>query len=944
MSSPIGFDGLIGSASSSGSKRPYSELNNRGSQVQGSAPSTEQKVLDVVARMKRSSSESDLPAIAPLAPKKMKRVVGLSDMPKDMILEVIKYLPLDSLMRFARVSKNARKYAYEILKNPTYFIHAIPKIEPRFLLSSLSLLFKQTKEWSKSELLNVARVFSTALEWQTPALKLLASVDQKDFWDPELVRVQTPNPEKNYLSIKLSYPSPILTTDPQPNGLLNVIVKIHLMLIKRFFGGSQKIESDNISKEQLEFLLSQLPYLEDEWAGLGVKLSPELGHVLSNVNLYFNFAPPEILVLLLDFVKKKCLHLPPQLFTEFDKIDSPDRRKTCFDVLFNHPHLLSLCSYLVKGDGSQMAVMKSRGIFYSDQGRLSGTGSLKNSIGDNFEGEFQDGKLFSGKGVLTDFDSFQKFSGAFKNGKPEGEVEITDGRGKQFSGSYIDGFPWEGKGEVRDALGRIFDFGKFQKVKPTRLRKVTFQNGDTCTGPFSGRAGGRDQTKIGEMGTYQFADRSTYTGSLRDFRPNGNGKKIYTDGDFEEGEFKDAVFLNGHVSITYENDDKYVGEWKDGMENGQGTLKYADGIVYIGGFENNEQSGHGTLTFTSGAIYEGEFRQGKFNGQGTFKYNDGGVYIGNFEKGMRSGHGILTFPDGAIYEGEFKERELSGQGTLKYADGRVYIGGFEHNEPSGHGTLTFPNGAIYKGEFKDGKYSGQGTLKHADDSVYIGGFENGERSGQGTLAFPNGASYKGEFKDGKYSGQGTFKHADGRVYIGGFENGERSGKGTLRYSDNFLYEGAFRNNRRHGQGTLKYSDGRVYIGEFENGQRSGYGTVTFPDGSFYEGEFKNDKSHGQGTTHSFDGIVFKGCFLDGKQNGPGSHSFPDGYKYEGTWTDGKKNGPFKRTSPDGELSEVVFQDDNPFDGVFRNYNPDGTFVLEKYVKGEQVPLNDDVAG
>ena len=71
------------------------------------------------------------------------------------------------------------------------------------------------------------------------------------------------------------------------------------------------------------------------------------------------------------------------------------------------------------------------------------------------------------------------------------------------------------------------------------------------------------------------------------------------------------------------NGGKYVGEYKDGKKNGQGTL-----------------------TYTDGRMYEGEWKNGKQNGQGTETFPDGGKYVGEYKDGLRHGQGTTTFYDG----------------------------------------------------------------------------------------------------------------------------------------------------------------------------------------------------------------------------------------------------------------------------------------------------------
>ena len=78
---------------------------------------------------------------------------------------------------------------------------------------------------------------------------------------------------------------------------------------------------------------------------------------------------------------------------------------------------------------------------------------------------------------------------------------------------------------------------------------------------------------------------------------------------------------------------KYVGEYKGGKRDGQGTLTWATGYIYIGEWKGDKTYGQGTYTYASGEKYVGEFKNGKRNGQGTFTTATGEVYQGEWGNG-----------------------------------------------------------------------------------------------------------------------------------------------------------------------------------------------------------------------------------------------------------------------------------------------------------------------
>lgn len=75
-----------------------------------------------------------------------------------------------------------------------------------------------------------------------------------------------------------------------------------------------------------------------------------------------------------------------------------------------------------------------------------------------------------------------------------------------------------------------------------------------------------------------------------------------------------AYWTNCFGTLTYDNGDKYAGEFRDGAFSGQGTYSYTKGDVYIGKFHRGNFHGQGVYTYASGKRAVGEFRNGKFSG------------------------------------------------------------------------------------------------------------------------------------------------------------------------------------------------------------------------------------------------------------------------------------------------------------------------------------------
>ena len=62
------------------------------------------------------------------------------------------------------------------------------------------------------------------------------------------------------------------------------------------------------------------------------------------------------------------------------------------------------------------------------------------------------------------------------------------------------------------------------------------------------------------------------------------------------------VWNNCVGTHMYANGAKYVGEFGDGLRNGQGIYVYANGVKYVGQFKDNQEHGQGTLYAANGTV------------------------------------------------------------------------------------------------------------------------------------------------------------------------------------------------------------------------------------------------------------------------------------------------------------------------------------------------------
>ena len=150
--------------------------------------------------------------------------------------------------------------------------------------------------------------------------------------------------------------------------------------------------------------------------------------------------------------------------------------------------------------------------------------------------------------------------------------------------------------------------------------------------------------------------------------------------------------------------------------NCKGTITFYDG-TYIGEWKNGKFDGQGTITDAYGDRYIGEWKNGEFDGQGTKTYSYGDRYVGEWKNGKRNGQGTLFYIDGGKYVGEWQKDEWHGQGSLHYSDGRKSVGEFKNNKLMNVAQNT-PSSNIVEGFFNALFSSSSSSSSNSGSSPY----------------------------------------------------------------------------------------------------------------------------------------------------------------------------------------------------------------------------------
>jgi len=176
--------------------------------------------------------------------------------------------------------------------------------------------------------------------------------------------------------------------------------------------------------------------------------------------------------------------------------------------------------------------------------------------------------------------------------------------------------------------------------------------------------------------------------------------------------------------------------------------------------------------YKRGDVYVGEAKDGVPHGAGTLTTHTGTKVSGVFEKGLIVGHASLVYPDGTAVTADFQSKQDAVNARISCSDGRVYEGEvlpfyFDKRPiPHGKGTLIRANGDKCVGDFKKGELYGQVDIYRATgERYYSGEIRNKKANGEGVWFLSDSGVYRGEFKGGKPYGKGMVTYPNGERYL-----------------------------------------------------------------------------------------------------------------------------------------------------------------------------------
>jgi hypothetical protein len=223
-------------------------------------------------------------------------------------------------------------------------------------------------------------------------------------------------------------------------------------------------------------------------------------------------------------------------------------------------------------------------------------------------------------------------------------------------------------------------------------------------------------------------DGSVYVGSFEAGKRSGRGLLVSFSGNhlafIYEGQFQNDQ-PQGNGRTVFSNGDWFLGHFLDGKACGMGIYRNHTAKCTIEGkFENDQPNGECIEVWDDRSRYEGSYCNGKKHGKGMFVTKHG-TLKGEFQNGHFHGEGMWKSKKDRIYEGQWEQSVLKSPAKIHLED-TYYEGNINHELlPDGEGFVLSKKQKIH-GTFRNGLMHGQANRAELQTGkAYVGYYENG---------------------------------------------------------------------------------------------------------------------------------------------------------------------------------------------------------------------------
>ena len=198
-------------------------------------------------------------------------------------------------------------------------------------------------------------------------------------------------------------------------------------------------------------------------------------------------------------------------------------------------------------------------------------------------------------------------------------------------------------------------------------------------------------------GSYVFDNNDRYVGEWKNDKPHGQGTFTYSNGKIEEGTWKDGILVNAQkiqktekkhkeISKNVTTEKTYLGDMPPCPSNGDynncyGSFNFDNGDKYIGNWQNNEFSGQGTYTYSDGTVEEGVWKNNRFQYPQKIKKNNNKSNESTSKNMDRNWKKLVTTRSGNTFYLDF-------QTTKKIGENVYYWYLVDYLKPSSSGYLS----------------------------------------------------------------------------------------------------------------------------------------------------------------------------------------------------------------------------------------------------------------
>eukprot|EP01032_Pedospumella_encystans_P039274 gene39274-biopygen29809 len=214
---------------------------------------------------------------------------------------------------------------------------------------------------------------------------------------------------------------------------------------------------------------------------------------------------------------------------------------------------------------------------------MHGQGQISYPTGHILEGEFREGKFYTGTGSVR-FKDGSVYEGALLAGEKHGQGKLTYLEGNIVEGEFRKGNIWNGSRLENGQIAKRWVEGKLVVTEAEESAPTTEFQPDTAL-PFTNKQGVvfdgvyLDASNKHGKGQIKYPDGSVYEGEWLKDKRHGAGRLTSATGEVFEGMFEKDVPVSGKGVLLIKNGGKYEGELVEGKRHGLAKITNKEGVM-----------------------------------------------------------------------------------------------------------------------------------------------------------------------------------------------------------------------------------------------------------------------------------------------------------------------------------------------------------------------------